>query len=49
MPLHELCNALMASRLGKSDWILTYWSRERLFAVDARRAWAEPDLQELPF
>jgi hypothetical protein len=49
MPLYEVCNALMESPLGKSDWILTYWSRERLFSVEARREWVEPDLLGLKF
>jgi len=35
--------------LGKSDWILTYWSREKLFSVEARRSWVEPDLLGLKF
>ena len=48
-PLFVTCNALMASSLGKSDWLLTYWSRARLFSVEARRSWVEPDVQELPF
>ncbi len=47
--LYAVCNALMASPLGRSDWPLAYWSRERLFSVDARRAWVEPDLLPLPF
>jgi hypothetical protein len=47
--LYEVCNALMASALGKSDWILTYWSRERLFSGEARREWVEPDLLGLKF
>jgi hypothetical protein len=47
--LFETCNALMASPLGKSDWLLSYWSRARLFSVEARRDWAEPDLKPLPF
>jgi hypothetical protein len=47
--LFHLCNQLMASPLGKSDWLLAYWSRERLFSVEARRAWVEPDLRPLPF
>ena len=47
--LFAACNALMASPLGRSDWLLAYWSRERLFSVDARRRWVEPDLQPLPF
>jgi hypothetical protein len=48
-PLYEICNALMASRLGDSSWLLDYWSREGLFSVEARRAWLDPDLHELPF
>jgi len=49
LALFEICNALMASPLGKSDWILAYWSRPTLFSVEARRAWVEPDLKPLPF
>jgi hypothetical protein len=47
--LFETCNALMASPLGKSHWLLEYWSRARLFSVEARRSWIEPDLKPLPF
>ena len=47
--LFAACNALMASPLGRSDWLLEYWTRERLFSVDARRRWVEPDLRPLPF
>lgn len=39
--------ALLDSELGKSSWPLTYYSRERLFSVAARRGWVEPDLQSL--
>ena len=49
MPLYAVCNALMASRLGRSDWVFAYWSRERLFSGEARRGWVEPDVGELPF
>jgi hypothetical protein len=31
------------------DWILAHWSKERLFSVEARREWLEPDLQPLSF
>ena len=48
-PLWQTANALMASPLGRSDWLLAYWRRERLFSVEARRTWVEPDLQPLPF
>jgi hypothetical protein len=47
--LHEVLAALMASPLGRPDWLLAYWSRPRLFAADARHAWVDPDLQPLPF
>ena len=46
-PLHAVLDALMASELGRSDWLLAYWSRERLFSPEARRAWVEPDLGPL--
>lgn len=49
LPLHAVCNELMASSLGKSDWPLAYWSRPRLFSIEARRTWVEPDLQPLPW
>ena len=47
--LSATCNALMASPLGKSDWLLVYWTRARLFSVEARRCWVDPDLKALPF
>ena len=48
-PLHESVNALLHSPLGQPDWLLEYWSYERLFSVAARKAWLEPDLKALPF
>src|ERR1700730_18313038 len=48
-PLFVTCNALMQSRLGSPDWLLEYWTRSRLFSVEARREWVEPDIKELPF
>jgi hypothetical protein len=48
-PLFVICNELMQSRLGDPEWLLEYWSRPRLFSVEARRAWLEPDLKPLPF
>ena len=44
VPLHAALTELLVSPYGRSDWPLTYWSRERLFSVAARRAWVEPDL-----
>jgi len=49
VPLHRIVNQLMASELGRSDWLLTHWSKARLFSVEARRSWVEPDLEPLPF
>jgi hypothetical protein len=48
-PLHQALTRLLAAEYGRSDWLLTYWSRPVLFSVAARRAWVEPDLQPLPF
>jgi hypothetical protein len=49
VPLFEIANALMATNLGNPNWLLEYWSRDRLMSVDARKAWLEPDLKPLPF
>ncbi|MDO9338527.1 MAG: hypothetical protein Q7T61_19205 [Caulobacter sp.] len=37
----------LLERHGRSDWLLQHWSRERLFSVEARRGWVEPDLAPL--
>jgi hypothetical protein len=49
MPVHRIVNALMWSSLANPNWLLEYWSRERLMSVEARRTWVEPDLKSLPF
>jgi hypothetical protein len=48
-PLSEVLAELMATPLGRSDWLLSYWSRPTLFSVEARRAWVEPDVAPLPY
>lgn len=48
-PLSSVLDRLMTSRLGDRDWPLDHWTRDRLFSVEARRAWIEPDIQPLPF
>lgn len=48
-PLHETLEELLASRYGRSDWLLEYWSKPVLFSAMARRAWIDPDLKALPF
>jgi hypothetical protein len=49
LPLFAAVNELLRSPLGQPEWLLQYWSRERLFSVAARRHWLEPDLAPLPF
>ena len=47
--LCDVCNALLASPLGDPDWLSAYWTRERLFSVEARLRWCAPDVKVLPF
>jgi hypothetical protein len=47
-PLHELVNALLLSPMGRRDWPLRFWSKERLMSVEGRRHFVEPDLAALP-
>jgi len=49
MPLHEVLDDLMATRLGDHSWMLAYWTREALFSIEARRRWVEPDIEPLPY
>jgi hypothetical protein len=49
LELYAVANALMASPLGRADWLLAYWTKPRLFSVEARRRWVEPDIRALPF
>ena len=48
-PLFARINRLLESELADPDWILKYWSRERIFSTDARSVWVEPDLAPLPY
>lgn len=41
-------NALLLSDVGQRDWPLRFYSPERLFSVEARRGFIEPDLAPLP-
>jgi len=49
MPVYRIVNALMWSSMANPNWLLEYWSRDRLMSVEARRGWVEPDLKSLPF
>jgi hypothetical protein len=46
--LHDLVNELLLSPMGRRDWPLRFYSPERLFSVEARRRFVEPDLRALP-
>ena len=47
-PLHELVNDLLLSPMGRRDWPFRFYSRDRLFSVQARRKFVAPDLGALP-
>ena len=47
-PLHELVNELLLSPMGRRDWPMRFYSRERLLSVDARRNFVPPDIAALP-
>src|SRR5205085_11902884 len=47
-PVHELVNELLLSPMGRRDWPLRFYSRERLLSVEARRTLVPPDLATLP-
>jgi len=47
-PLHELVNELLLSPMGRRDWPLRFYSRDRLFSVAARRGFVPPDLAAFP-
>jgi hypothetical protein len=46
-PLHRLVNALLRSPAGRRDWLLRFYSPERLFTAEARRSFVTPDLAPL--
>jgi hypothetical protein len=47
-PIHELVNQLLMTPMGRREWPLRFWSKERLMSVEARRGWIEPDLAAMP-
>jgi hypothetical protein len=47
-PVHALVNEILLSPVGGRDWPLGFYSRDRLFSVEARRAFVEPDRAALP-
>jgi len=47
-PLSELVNDLLLSPMGRRDWLLRFYSRDRLLSVAARRGFLNPDVAALP-
>jgi hypothetical protein len=47
-PIHEVVNELLMSPMGRRDWPLRFWSKERLMSVEARRGYVPPDMAALP-
>jgi hypothetical protein len=46
-PLYKAVNALLLSPRGKRELPLAHYSRQRLFSVEARLGFIEPDLRPL--
>ena len=46
--IHDLVNELLMTPMGRRDWPLRFWSKDRLLSVEARRGWIEPDLAAMP-
>jgi hypothetical protein len=49
LPLAAKVNLLLSADQGRRDWLLRFYTRERLFSADARLGWVEPDIQPLPY
>ena len=49
IPVWRIANALVKTQFANPNWLLEYWTRDRLMSVEARRAWLEPDRKPLPF
>jgi hypothetical protein len=47
LPLVEKANGLLQADEGRREWPLRFYSRARLFSVEARRGWVEPDSVEM--
>ncbi len=47
-PVYELINELLLAPMGRRDWPLRFYSRERLFSLEARRHFVSPDVAALP-
>lgn len=41
-------NAILNAGYGQPDWLFRHYTKQRLFSVQARRGWVDPDLEPLP-
>jgi len=48
LPLVDKVNGLLLAEEGRRKWPLSYYSHDRLFSVEARLGWVEPDVGGLP-
>ena len=46
-PLAECVSSLLASPVAEKDYLLRFYSKEKLMSREARAAWIEPDLRDL--
>jgi len=45
MLLPELCEKFLSSEMATKEYPLKFYSREKLFSLQARATWVEPDLR----
>ncbi len=45
--LSEYCNAFLATAEAEVSYPLAFYTKQRLFSVEARHAWIAPDIQDL--
>ena len=48
-PLEAVLASLLAAEFGNPDWLLTYWSKDLLMSLEARRSWSAPDIAPFPY
>jgi hypothetical protein len=49
LSIKDTCNRVLTSPFGARTFPLEFYSKDRLFAVEARHSWVEPDLRPLDF
>lgn len=46
--LSDRTNAVLTAGYNRPNWLLAHYTKARLFSVQARRIWVDPDLEPLP-